>query len=505
MKKIYFSLFLICIAIAAYAQLTIDDFESGNKGWSAVSNMGYVDVRDNEYKTGLNLTEHVMFMQHAQGDDNWAGAILNNVQQSDYKYLHAHMYRNNTGIPNLKVSDDPAKDIEPLNTIVANQWQDVVFDISDYETSGTEFVMLMVDRNEVSELVWVLVDNIILSNDATPRTEVMGGNTEEEEEEQVTDADGYKLVWQDNFNASSFDLDLWNIETNGDGGGNNELQYYCDRGVSVSNGNLALTATKENYEGKKCTSGRVTTQDKVYFTYGKVQARIKMPKTANGLWPAFWMMGNDISSVSWPRCGETDIVEMGHQSAFSAGKQDRFFNGAMHWGQAWNATGDYAQDFTATTGLQDDYHIWTCIWTPDKVSMYLDDSTSPYFSMGITKSDDTSAPGYYFHKPNFILLNLAVGGHFPGIYDINGITALASGSQSMLIDWVRIWQRGDQGETFYSAKKTDTSTDNEEQTQDALMNINSNIQSTKIFENGHIYIIRNGVKYDVLGNKLANF
>ena len=163
-------------------------------------------------------------------------------------------------------------------------------------------------------------------------------------------ASGYTLVWSDEFNGSSLDRDSWNVEINGTGCGNAELQYYLDKptNVCVRDGNLVITARKEKYQDKNFTSGRINTMNKVCFTYGVVEARIKLPKTANGLWPAFWMMGNDISTVSWPRCGETDILEMGHSNGIKDGVTDRLFNGALHWGVASSEhrilTGDHVSD-----------------------------------------------------------------------------------------------------------------------------------------------------------------
>ena len=116
--------------------------------------------------------------------------------------------------------------------------------------------------------------------------------------------DGYTLVWQDLFDGTDLDPMRWTIEVNGNGGGNNELQYYTDRtdNVCVSkdskgNGCLILTAKRESYLGKQFTSGRIISKNKVSFKYGKIEAAIRLPKTANGLWPAFWMMGNDFDQV----------------------------------------------------------------------------------------------------------------------------------------------------------------------------------------------------------------
>ena len=125
----------------------------------------------------------------------------------------------------------------------------------------------------------------------------------------------YKLVWSDEFNNNALDEKAWNIEENGDGGGNNELQYYRRQNISFETdsasgaGCLVLTAKKESYNGKAFTSGRLNTAGKACFKHGKIVSRIKLPSTANGLWPAFWMLGNDFGSVGWPRCGEIDIVE----------------------------------------------------------------------------------------------------------------------------------------------------------------------------------------------------
>ena len=279
------------------------------------------------------------------------------------------------------------------------------------------------------------------------------------------ETDGYKLVWQDLFDFGTLNPDRWNIEVNGSGGGNNELQYYTDRTENVrvgddgkGNGCLILTARREDYNNRNFTSGRVNSKTKVAFTHGKIEASIKIPVTANGLWPAFWMMGNDYDQVGWPRCGETDIMEMGHSNGINRGVSDRFFNGACHWGPAWNKTGDYAQDKTLDYSLQDgEFHLFTVIWDKNKISMYVDldkyPGQRPYYEIDITKvnPDDEMTAGNYFHKPNFILFNLAVGGNFPGIHEASGITALndANGQQaSMYVNYVKVYQKGTSDETL---------------------------------------------------------
>lgn len=284
------------------------------------------------------------------------------------------------------------------------------------------------------------------------------------------ETNGYRLVWQDLFDSGQLNTDRWYIEANGDGGGNNELQYYARRDENVrvgddghGNGCLIITARREDdYRGRKFTSGRINSRGMVNFTHGKIEAAIRMPKTANGLWPAFWMMGNDWGEVGWPRCGEIDIVEMGHSNGYN-GRQETFFNGAAHWGPG--AHHSYAKDINLGYSVQDgEFHIWTCIWDENEIAMYIDldrnPNQQPYYRMTCpdNKPGDDTWPGNYFHKPNFIIFNLAVGGGFPGIYNAEGITALNDGNgqqATMYVNYVKIYQKGGAGETFYSKVATD--------------------------------------------------
>ena len=489
MKKIFFIACVLCAA-TMQAQTTVDDFENSSKTWNTVSCGN--EIVDNPHQEGLNLSCKCLQIVRAPECDNWSGAIYTLPQAvTGYKYVHALMYRNNSHKPNLKVTDNGENlDMVPVNTIVANQWQDVVFDISG--KAQVDYLMFMADRDDITEAAVVLIDDIIFSNDATPRTTP---NTSCEGSTPVIIPNGeWQMVWSDEFNGTELDLDIWNIEVNGNGGGNNELQYYCEKAVSVQDGNLVLTATKEEYLGKHCTSGRVNSKNKVYFTHGKIEASIKLPSTANGLWPAFWMMGNDFDQVGWPSCGEIDILEMGHVNGINAGTQDRYFNGACHWGYYVSGNyPNYAKSSTWSYSLQDgNYHTFTCIWNDDELNMYVDLDThptsSPYYTLSLADSDNGWATGKYFHKPFFILFNLAVGGVFPSIYDINNVTALASGPRSMYVDWVRVYQKGDASETFHG--KTGQTTDN------TFVPVQ---ESKKILRNGQLLIIRGEKIYTITG------
>ena len=191
-----------------------------------------------------------------------------------------------------------------------------------------------------------------------------------------------------------------------------------------------------------------------------------LPSTANGLWPAFWMMGNDYDEVGWPKCGETDILEMGNSEGIKNGMQDRFFNGACHWGQGWPAA-SYAKSTTKAYSLQDgEYHLFTVIWDENSIAMYVDldkmPRQNPYYKIDCPcdEPDNEWSAGNYFHKDNFILFNLAVGGDFTGIHDASAITALneENGQEaSMYVNYVKIYQKGVASENLDAAEPGDMS------------------------------------------------
>ena len=320
-------------------------------------------------------------------------------------------------------------------------------------------------------------------------------------------AQDYQLVWNEDFTETTLDRNVWNVETTNNGGGNNELQYYCEKGVSLgvepTTGKhcLILTATKEQYIDRDCTSGRVNSKNKMYYTYGRIEARIKFPNTANGLWPAFWQMGNNYDQVGWPKCGETDIIELGHQDAFAAGTQDRYFNGAMHVGRRWDQVWSQANSVTWDYSIEDTFHIVSMVWTPTSIDMYMDKVPTPYFHADLEPNDDDDYNRQLvFGKPNFIIANLAVGGNFPGMYTISQISALKDGPASMYIDWIRIYQRGEAGESFHSPSASD---EIEPEPMQSIQDVQrDDVQCTKELQNGQIIIRRGNEVYTVMGVKL---
>ena len=256
----------------------------------------------------------------------------------------------------------------------------------------------------------------------------------------------WTLVWSDEFDGAQLNAAYWNVEDNARGGGNAELQYYAPKNVTIENHPitgercLVLNAQREDYGNRPCTSARLNTQDKVTVEYGKVEARIAFPKTANGLWPAFWMLGNNLATnlgdnddvdkrleelakegrVVWPKCGEIDICEMGHHYGIEHGIQDRYFNGACHWGESFNngAYPNYGQFNTADYPVQGDFHLFTLEWSEDSIAMYLDKDlypdVEPYFQLSL-RGKEINEPGHYFNHPFYLVLNLSVGGFFPNM------------------------------------------------------------------------------------------
>lgn len=297
----------------------------------------------------------------------------------------------------------------------------------------------------------------------------------------------WRLVWSDEFDGKTLNMAYWNIEDNARGGGNAELQYFSPKNVSIEKhpvsgeSCLVLSAQREDYKNRPCTSARLNTQDKVTVHYGKVEARIAFPYTADGLWPAFWMLGNNLATdlgdnddvdnkvvelekegrVVWPKCGEIDICEMGHVKGIKAGKQDRFFNGACHWGESFNngAYPNYGQFCTADYPMQGDFHLFTLEWSEDSIAMYLDNDrypdTEPYFQISL-RGKGLNEPGHYFDHPFYLVLNLSVGGFFPDMpaaekypelitaddKSFKRVTALpADGSPvKMYVDYIRVYE-----------------------------------------------------------------
>jgi len=243
-------------------------------------------------------------------------------------------------------------------------------------------------------------------------------------------------VWSDDFSGpdgSSPDPKKWTYDIGGHGWGNQELEYYTKRpeNAHVEKGNLVVTARKESFTGadgvtRDYTSARLKTLGLFVQSYGRFEARIKIPE-GQGMWPAFWLLGQDIPSVGWPKCGEIDIME-------NVGKEPATVHGSLHGPSSAGATSDMTAIFTLPAGqnFADDFHLYAVEWQPDLVRFYVDANLYATF-----RATDWPAGGkWVFDHPFFIILNLAVGGGWPGAPD-----ASTKFPQTMLVDYVRVYTK----------------------------------------------------------------
>lgn len=238
---------------------------------------------------------------------------------------------------------------------------------------------------------------------------------------------GYTLAWSDEFSGTNFDLGFWNQEIgNGNSGwGNNELEYYTNslKNTFLSNGNLIIEARKEPISGFNYSSGRMTTQNKKVFKFGRIDIRAKLP-VDKGIWPALWMLGTNITSVGWPACGEIDIMEL-------IGTYPNRVSGTIHWksvaGQWAHSGADY---FLPSGNFSQQFHVFSIVWQQDIIKWYVDDN------LFLTKTAaDLGGAVNPFNADQFFIFNVAVGGNWPGSPD-----ATTAFPQRMFVDYVRVFQ-----------------------------------------------------------------
>lgn len=237
----------------------------------------------------------------------------------------------------------------------------------------------------------------------------------------IVNTDYEQLVWSDEFEGTSLNPENWNYELgNNNGWGNNELEVYTNSAENsyIENGNLVIRAMKNENTGVY-TSARITTMNKRTFTYGKVEIRAILPE-GKGIWPALWMLGNNISTVGWPKCGEIDIMELlGHQPEKVYGTVHYDKNGHQYTGS----------NYVLPSGkFSSGYHVFSLLWQPNHLKWYVDGNK--FFEVN---SRDVSA--FPWNLPQFFIFNVAVGGNWPGNPD-----QTTSFPQQMVVDYIRVYQ-----------------------------------------------------------------
>ncbi|MEO6548666.1 MAG: family 16 glycosylhydrolase, partial [Ferruginibacter sp.] len=236
---------------------------------------------------------------------------------------------------------------------------------------------------------------------------------------------GYNLAWSDEFSGSTINQNNWNFETGGGGWGNHELENYTGRSQNAfqSNGKLIIEARSEAFGGNLYTSARMTTQNKKLFKFGRIDIRAKLPVT-KGMWPALWMLGANIGTVPWPACGETDIMEV-------VGSDPSKLVGTGHFA---NSTGGHDSRGSSVSlngeNFSQKFHVFSIIWQQDSIKWLLDDQV--FYTL--TKAS-TATNNYPFNNEFFFIVNVAVGGDWPGPPD--GTTNFP---QRMFVDYIRVFQ-----------------------------------------------------------------
>ncbi|MDF2261052.1 family 16 glycosylhydrolase [Streptantibioticus ferralitis] len=246
-------------------------------------------------------------------------------------------------------------------------------------------------------------------------------------------AAGGAQTWSDEFDGpagAAPDPTKWTLETGGSGNGNHELEYYTNSTSNASldgQGHLVITARKNTDPGLNCwygpcqyTSARLNTAKSFTQAYGHFEARIKIPR-GQGVWPAFWMLGNDIGSVGWPNNGEIDVME-------NIGKEPGTVHGTIH-GPGYSGSGGLGAPYTLPGGkaFADDFHVFAVDWSPNSISWSVDGSVYETRTPA-----DAGSNKWVFNHPFFVILNLAIGGDWPG-----GPDASTSFPQTMTVDYVR--------------------------------------------------------------------
>ena len=235
-------------------------------------------------------------------------------------------------------------------------------------------------------------------------------------------ASEWQLVWQDEFDGNAIDRSKWQFEHGGHGWGNNELQHYTDRpeNARIENGMLVIEARKETYAEQQYTSARLITKGLHSWQYGRIEARMKLPQ-GQGIWPAFWMLGHQFPTVAWPQAGEIDIMEF-------IGREPNKVYGTLH-GPGYSGAQGFGGHIELPKPVSADFHQFAIEWNADEIRWFIDGK--PFHRA--TPAD--VAGEWVYRQPFYLLLNLAVGGNWPGYPD-----ASTSFPQQFQVDYVRVYQ-----------------------------------------------------------------
>lgn len=317
---------------------------------------------------------------------------------------------NNVNFYTITFTEDGENTVEENNTGEATY---------KYSSSGTYQIVVRAHATEDQFVQDVQVINISFADEPGS-----GGDFPSTGFSSPLSYTGYDLVWQDEFSGTTLSSD-WNYEigTGQSGWGNNELQYYLQENVTVADGVLEIEAKSQVFNASNYTSSRITTQNNQSFQYGRIDIRAALPYS-QGLWPALWMLGDNISTVTWPACGEIDIMELVGGNA-----TDNEVHGTIHWDDAGSAV-NFGGSTSLSSGIfADEFHVFSIIWDDQSIKWLLDDTQ--YHEVDITPAELSE-----FNQKFFLIFNVAVGGNWPG--SPNASTVFP---QYMYVDYVRVFQK----------------------------------------------------------------
>ncbi|MBM3420430.1 MAG: glycosyl hydrolase family protein [Bacteroidetes bacterium] len=389
-------------------------------------------------------TNFVRFTDITRGDyilSEWnfgdGTKVTNKVSVSRY-YPFAGEYQVTLAVYSIAESDSNTKTISiPLNDLIVD------FSLAIADTN-VNYVRLVNNSSSLDSLTWSFNNRSVRNEDPVmayfPFTGTYpitlkgfknGVSAETVKSVNIVRNDPgflktFTLVWNDEFDGSGIDMNNWTFETGASGWGNNELQNYTSSGnAEIADGKLIITARKVNdlKAVGSYTSARMVTRNKRTFTYGRMEIRAKLP-SGTGIWPAIWMLGNNIGSVGWPKCGEIDIMEY-------VGYMPNTVHATTHTESAsgGNATGTSIPLATC----EEEFHNYGIVWTERYIQFYIDDPSNITFTYQPPVKTESNWP---FNKPQFFILNIAVGGNWGGLQGIDNSIF----PQSMEIDYIRVYQ-----------------------------------------------------------------
>lgn len=390
---------------------------------SKINNSGHVYENANDTLSKDNL----LSLSSSQGAANTNGVALSMKYKLNQQFVNGSI---TFAIPDgfivddtasIQIGDSAAKPISDTSSNAVINGKNV--NVSKINAnSGTEIVLTLPQQTlpDANEYVFSASEDATGSNSQS-------SNTISKTTFTSTKSD-WTEVWKDDFNENSIDNSKWNVINTGEVY-NNEQEYYSDKNAYLKDGNLVLQARNEKMGNQPYTSAKLTTQGKVDLTYGRVEARIKVPE-GQGMWPAFWMLPEDQDKIygGWPECGEIDGMEV-------LGNEPNKTYGTIHYG---NPHGSSQGTYTLPDGkkFSDDYHVYAIEWEPGEIRWYVDGilyhKENNWFSKDANAADSFTYPAP-FDRDFYIILNLAVGGDWPGNPDKSTVFPA-----SMLVDYVKV-------------------------------------------------------------------